>query len=150
MFVSYPHFHLGDPVLREQFEGLTPNEEDHGTIADIHPKLAFPVHGHSRFQLNILLKRSSIESRLKKDVILPILWLEVTSGKIPDEFQDMIKTATFSTHDMYNYFQYGSLATLIASVFLMIMACMCYLNARQTLEITPTMDIQFEKKVENA
>lgn len=52
---SFPHFYLGDPHLYENFEGLQPKEELHETYVDIHPKLAFPLNGVSRFQINIEL-----------------------------------------------------------------------------------------------
>ena len=56
--ISYPHFYEGDEKLFEFIDGLEPNREKHETFADIHPRLAFPISGASRLQINIQVRRS--------------------------------------------------------------------------------------------
>lgn len=58
IFASFPHFYTGDPKLFENIEGLEPDEKKHLTYADIHPRLAFPIDGASRFQLNIQVQKA--------------------------------------------------------------------------------------------
>lgn len=53
MLASFPHFYLGDEELINKFEGLQPRQDLHETYADIHPRLAFPLNGVSRFQINV-------------------------------------------------------------------------------------------------
>lgn len=58
IFSSFPHFFTGDPVLFENIEGLQPDEKKHLTYADIHPRLAFPIDGASRFQINVQVQKA--------------------------------------------------------------------------------------------
>lgn len=53
IFASFPHFYTGDRVLIDAIDGIEPVQEKHETFADIHPRLAFPIGGASRFQINI-------------------------------------------------------------------------------------------------
>lgn len=55
ILASFPHFYLGDKNLANQFDGLNPSEEKHNTYADVHPRLAFPLGGVTRFQINVEL-----------------------------------------------------------------------------------------------
>lgn len=58
IFSSFPHFFTGDPKLFENIEGLQPDEKKHLTYADVHPRLAFPIDGASRFQINIQVQKA--------------------------------------------------------------------------------------------
>lgn len=55
ILTSFPHFYQGDPDLIKNFTGLNPTMELHETYADVHPVLAFPLGGVSRFQMNVEL-----------------------------------------------------------------------------------------------
>lgn len=59
ILASFPHFYLGNDSLWQNFEGLKPVKEKHETYADIHGKLAFPLSGVSRFQINIQLPKKT-------------------------------------------------------------------------------------------
>lgn len=58
IFSSFPHFFTGDPKLFENIEGLKPDEKKHLTYADVHPRLAFPIDGASRFQINVQVQKA--------------------------------------------------------------------------------------------
>lgn len=60
VFASFPHFYSGTDELFEHLDGLHPNETEHRSYADIHPRLAFPIGGASRFQINIQVTKSSM------------------------------------------------------------------------------------------
>ena len=60
IYPSFPHFFSGDPKLWSQFEGIKPVKELHQTFADIHPRLAFPINGASRIQINIELHKGAL------------------------------------------------------------------------------------------
>lgn len=53
IFASFPHFFMGEESLFRNIEGLNPDESKHRTYADVHPRLAFPIDGASRFQINV-------------------------------------------------------------------------------------------------
>lgn len=59
IFPSFPHFYTGDPSLYSIFEGIEPDAEKHETYADIHPRLAFPINGASRIQINVKLTKGN-------------------------------------------------------------------------------------------
>lgn len=61
IFPSFPHFFTGDPAVYENlFEGIEPVAEKHQTYADIHPRLAFPINGASRIQINVRLTKGNV------------------------------------------------------------------------------------------
>lgn len=62
IFASFPHFYTGDRKLIESIEGVNPVQEKHETYADIHPRLAFPIDGASRFQINIQVQKAAMVS----------------------------------------------------------------------------------------
>ncbi|CAD7078472.1 unnamed protein product [Hermetia illucens] len=102
VYVSFPHFYGGDPVLYQQFDGIKPDSSLHQTYADIHPRLAFPIGGASRIQINVQLDDFEFyglkKGAMKRNIILPVMWLEVTSGEINDELRAMIYHSTFSAN----------------------------------------------------
>jgi hypothetical protein len=80
IFISFPHFYKGDPKLRESFEGLKPEKDQHESYMDLNERLGFPLNGVQRFQFNLRMKKSDF-SRIKTDLIVPILWMEVSLEK---------------------------------------------------------------------
>lgn len=86
MIVSYPHFYQADPELRSSFKGLNPQQSEHDLYVDIYPPLGLPVAGKNRFQFNILLRKESVDSRVKKDLVLPILWVDASPAEISNDF----------------------------------------------------------------
>lgn len=134
LLMSYPHFYEGDEILLEPFEGLRPNKEEHQTFADIHPRMAFPIGGASRMQLNIRLKRKTygifppktLYRNLPEDLILPICWFEITAGEVPAELLAMVFNTTHSANATYLTIQYGSIICMFVSFLLTISTAYIY------------------------
>ena len=127
LHVSYPHFLEGDDSLRKHFEGLKPKRKEHETFADIHARMAFPISGASRLQMNFKLAKKhsfwpakSYYTKLPDDLILPIFWFEVTAGEIPAEFQKLVFNTTQSANATYIAIQYGSLIGAFVSLLLLL------------------------------
>lgn len=59
IFVSFPHFYSGDPILYEKFEGIKPVKDLHATYADLHPRMGYPMQYASRFQINVRIPEGS-------------------------------------------------------------------------------------------
>lgn len=59
-------------------------------------------------------------SKFKNDLILPILWMEMTSGEVPEEFRAVIYHSTFSANAIQLGLRYGSLLGLIVSTIMLI------------------------------
>ncbi|XP_055385355.1 lysosome membrane protein 2 [Condylostylus longicornis] len=124
IFPSFPHFFSGDPKLYEKFEGIKPQKELHQTFADIHPRLAFPIGGASRIQINIQLhKQDLLDRELKRmdeGIILPILWLEITQGELNEELQTLIFHSTFSANAIQYALKYGTLLICVTTLALLV------------------------------
>ncbi|XP_055628151.1 lysosome membrane protein 2 isoform X2 [Toxorhynchites rutilus septentrionalis] len=126
IYASFPHFYTGDSKLLETVSGLNPQKEKHETFADIHPRLAFPIDGASRFQINVQVRKTSYITGMEpfeEDQILPVVWLEVVPGEISDELRNMIYHSTFSANAIQLSFKYGSLLICVTTFSLLAMTC---------------------------
>ncbi|CAG4949416.1 unnamed protein product [Parnassius apollo] len=98
--VSFPHFYLGDPILREQVTGLKPDPEKHQTFLDIHPTLGIALSGKSSLQLNIQVRKTPMFTSLgflEEGLILPIAWIEMSVEDLPDSLKSLVYHGTYST-----------------------------------------------------
>lgn len=130
IYSSYPHFLFGNASLFSRLDGLHPTESEHLSYADIHPRLAFPMTGASRFQINVMVSKESAVSGLDKfddEQILPVMWMEVTSDEIPEEFRTMIYHSTFSANAIQLSLRYGSLLAVAITVAVLVAGY--YLNS---------------------
>lgn len=135
IFSSYPHFLYGDASLFARIEGLHPNEDQHLSYADMHPRLAFPMTGASRFQINVLVNKDTYGSRLENfddEQILPVMWMEVTSDEVPEEFRTVIYHSTFSANAIQLSLRYGSLLAVTITIAVLVYGF--YMNSNKTNE----------------
>ncbi|XP_017070192.1 scavenger receptor class B member 1 isoform X1 [Drosophila eugracilis] len=134
IFPSFPHFFTGDPVLYEDFDGINPDAQVHQTYADIHPRFGFPISGASRVQINIMLDKTPIlrnqGHRLKNTTILPLMWIEITSGDFSEEVLRKLYLSTFGLNAIQQTLKYGTLLISVTS-FSLIVAIVYYLNSRR-------------------
>ncbi|XP_031630052.1 lysosome membrane protein 2 isoform X2 [Contarinia nasturtii] len=141
IYTSFPHFLYGDDKLFENIQGLSPNEEEHLTYADVHPRLAFPMAGSSRFQINIQVFKGRDElRRFQEGQILPIIWMEITSDNVPEELQSIIYHSTLSANAIQLSLRYGSLFGLAVSITLLVTGC--YLKSNDGDQIVRTKGIK--------
>ncbi|KAG6443856.1 scavenger receptor class B member 1 [Manduca sexta] len=98
--VSFPHFHLGDPRLREEVTGLQPDPVLHDSYIDFHPTLGIALNGKSSLQINIQVKKSSTFTVLKdldEGLILPVAWIEMGIEELPESLRSLVYHGTYST-----------------------------------------------------
>jgi scavenger receptor class B, member 1 len=133
VLMSYPHFYEGDEILLSPYEGLNPNKHDHETYADIHPRMAFPIGGFSRLQINLRVRKikpnifgKTYFDKLPKDIIIPLLWFEITVDNIPPDFLALIYNTTHSANATYFTLQYTSLICMVVSVVLLVSTTLIY------------------------
>eukprot|EP00099_Drosophila_melanogaster_P012553 NP_001286874.1 uncharacterized protein Dmel_CG3829, isoform B [Drosophila melanogaster] len=138
IFPSFPHFFTGDPVLYQDFEGIEPDAAVHQTYADIHPRFGFPISGASRVQINIMLDKTPIlrnqGDRLKNTTILPLMWIEITSGDFSEEVLHTLYLSTFGLNAIQQTLKYGTLLISVTS-FSLIVAGVYYLNSRREQQL---------------
>lgn len=138
-----------EPFLKN-FKGLKPVREDHETYADIHPRMAFPISGASRLQINMKVTTrdtgflgKTFYKNFPGDSILPLLWFEVTAGDIPAEFQSLVFHTTQSANATYFAIQYGSLIAMIISLILLIVTInFCFIKRKN-------MSVQYDVSYNN-
>ncbi|CAB3365605.1 Hypothetical predicted protein [Cloeon dipterum] len=89
---SFPHFLHADPSLFDKIEGLSPDKEKHEAYVVIQQKLGIPIGGHMRIQTNLVLKKNRFVKRIAPfgDMILPIVWTDLTFEEIPSSLQWML------------------------------------------------------------
>uniref|UniRef100_A0A452QVR5 Platelet glycoprotein 4 n=1 Tax=Ursus americanus TaxID=9643 RepID=A0A452QVR5_URSAM len=87
VYISLPHFLHASPDIGEPIEGLSPNEEEHSTYLDVEPITGFTLRFAKRLQINLLVKpakKIDVLKNLKRNYIVPVLWLNET-GTIGDD-----------------------------------------------------------------
>ncbi|CAH1715010.1 unnamed protein product [Chironomus riparius] len=92
MFMSYPHFFLGDQFYLDQIEGMNPIKEKHEFYTILEPTTSLPLEAKARVQLNILVKPLP-RIKMYRNVqtkFLPILWME-QSFELDNQMTFMVK-----------------------------------------------------------
>lgn len=128
VIISLPHFLHATPEIRETIEGLHPNEEEHSTYLDVEPITGFTLQFAKRLQVNLLVKQSKkieVLKRLKRNYIVPILWLNET-GTIGDEKAEMFKNQVTGKIKLLNVVEMALLGVgVVLFVGFMISYCAC-------------------------
>uniref|UniRef100_A0A2K5RN87 Platelet glycoprotein 4 n=1 Tax=Cebus imitator TaxID=2715852 RepID=A0A2K5RN87_CEBIM len=128
VYISLPHFLHSSPDVSEPIDGLNPNEEEHRTYLDIEPITGFTLQFAKRLQVNLLVKPSKkIEAlkRLKRNYIVPIIWLNET-GTIGNEKADMFRSKVTGKINLLGLLEIILLSVGVAMfVAFMISYCAC-------------------------
>ncbi|KNC22291.1 hypothetical protein FF38_12904 [Lucilia cuprina] len=134
IYPSFPHFFSGDPIIYKDFEGIEPKQELHQTYADVHPRFGFPISGASRIQINLGLHKGQLVKdklrRLDHGMILPLIWIEITSGDFTDEVIDTLYASTFGLNLIQYTLKYGTLLMCLVT-FALIVAGFYYLARKR-------------------
>ncbi|XP_075148935.1 scavenger receptor class B member 1 [Haematobia irritans] len=121
--ISFPHFYNGDPTLLDGFEGLSPNEEKHGSQVAIQPQLGIPMKIAMRFQINLLVDDVKFNRDMSKfrNKVFPLIWMEVGVQDLTSGLKVLLRLV----FDVCPYLQYaaiialfiGGMALISSSVF---------------------------------
>lgn len=121
LLISFPHFLYADPVISEPFEGLHPDPEKHEFYIDIQRLLGFTLGTVSRLQMNIRVQKTKYTSLVKEfpnNLVLPVVWFQVSAEEMPPDLYNLIYHATFTVKRMQVILMWGSLVfTLLAAYF---------------------------------
>ena len=81
VFVSAPHFYLGDSSLVEAVDGLSPNPADHATFLSVEPHTGLPIHSAKRLQINALIEpiKDITQTEGIPKLFLPIIYVNETA-----------------------------------------------------------------------
>ncbi|XP_046611411.1 protein croquemort-like isoform X1 [Neodiprion virginianus] len=120
-FVSLPHFHKADPILREQIAGMNPDDEKHGFHITLEPKTGIPIDVAARLQVNILLQPSdslSLFSGVPR-TYFPMFWFNEHAGiteELAPPLRLLIQLSKFGHYTSIAILVLGSLIVLAAGV----------------------------------
>uniref|UniRef100_A0A1A9WI63 Scavenger receptor class B member 1 n=1 Tax=Glossina brevipalpis TaxID=37001 RepID=A0A1A9WI63_9MUSC len=138
IYPSCPHFFAADPDIYKHLDGIQAKQELHETFADIHPRFGFPINGASRIQINIAVNKGSIVGqqlrRLRRDAILPLIWIEITTGDFTDEIIDTLYASTYGLNLIQCSLKYGTLLMCLI-FFTLIVANFYYLAKKREIQL---------------
>ncbi|CAG0887642.1 unnamed protein product [Darwinula stevensoni] len=109
VMLSWPHFYMGDPRLREVVKGLSPDKEKHQFYFDINPKLGVAMQVMARFQINLAtVGLWDIEpTRYMPNITFPVLWMQTGIQKLPDHLLDVVHQAVHTPEIAEAAMSYG-------------------------------------------
>lgn len=124
-FLSFPHFYMASPEVRDAVEGLKPVPHLHESYINVHPRLGYSMSGFARLQINIQIKKSLGISQLKRfedDMILPVAWVEfgLDEKDLNQASLDLIHKTTYLVQGLEMAFKYGFLLTHVITVICII------------------------------
>jgi len=97
VMLSFPHFYLADPKLREAVEGISePDPEKHGFWLDVQPTMGTALRAQARVQINLAVSQVIDIKQVATfpDIIFPIMWFEDGISGLPMEVTNLINLAT--------------------------------------------------------
>ncbi|XP_011685053.1 PREDICTED: lysosome membrane protein 2-like [Wasmannia auropunctata] len=141
---SFPHFYGADKSVLEQVDGLNPRQKDHESYMDIHPRIAVPMAGWSRIQVNLEVRKAvgvPFLGKLKDGIILPLIWFEDGVDELPEQILDVLQSAHFTAANVEMALQWGTLITMILSLSAAI-ACLWKYRVEQVVDVRKPSFIQ--------
>lgn len=77
LFISAPHFYLGDPSLYKEIGGLSPNKEAHGTFLNVEPHTGISVKSSKRLQVNVKVEaiKGIVETTGIRSMFFPVMFV---------------------------------------------------------------------------
>lgn len=129
ILISQPHFLNGDPALTEFLDGLAPSKEKHEFFLDIHSKYGLTLGTVSRIQINVEVKKDTmILKNVPSGLILPLIWMEISSEDMPEHMFNLMYHATFSVHYLEVLLMWTCLVLVTIATICLIRRTTSYLN----------------------
>ncbi|KAK7600879.1 hypothetical protein V9T40_008320 [Parthenolecanium corni] len=97
VLLSFPHFYLGNPEIRNAVVGVSPPDpQKHEIYIDMKPEMGVPLRAVVRLQINLAVTHANdIDAvALFPDIIFPIMWFEDGIDRLPTDIVSLVKLAT--------------------------------------------------------
>jgi len=122
VLLSFPHFYMGDPRLREAVHGMDePDADRHEFYIDVQPEMGVAMRAKARVQINLAVSQVVDIKQVATfpDIVFPIMWFEEGIDELPDNVIQLLKLATevppvAKAALQYALFAAGSLLLLLA------------------------------------
>ncbi|XP_058800402.1 scavenger receptor class B member 1 isoform X2 [Phymastichus coffea] len=96
VLLSFPHFYLADPILREAVTGISPPEaEKHQLFIDVQPTMGTALRARARIQINLAVSQVRDIKQVASfpDIVFPIMWFEDGIDELPSDVTTLMKMA---------------------------------------------------------
>ncbi|KDR20477.1 Scavenger receptor class B member 1 [Zootermopsis nevadensis] len=150
IMLSFPHFYLADPKLRDAVEGMSPPDpEKHQLYIDVQPQMGVALGARARIQLNLAVSQVVDIKQVATfpDIVFPIMWFEEGIDHLPEEVTDMLSLATNAPPIARAVIAYGLFAL---GIVLLVIAVTCLIRSsgrQETLNLEGTSHyVKPEKK----
>lgn len=133
VLLSFPHFYLADPALRQAVVGISPPEMDkHEFFLDVQPNMGTTLRATARVQINLAVSQVVDIKQVATfpDIVFPILWFEDGIEKLPEEMWSLLKMAV-DLPPVARAAVSGALAAIGAIVLVGALVCLARAARRQ-------------------
>ncbi|XP_076754622.1 epithelial membrane protein [Xylocopa sonorina] len=133
VLLSFPHFYLADPALREAVSGISPPaEEKHQFYVDVQPLMGTSLRAKARIQINLAVShvRDIKQVASFPDIVFPIIWFEDGIEELPVEMRSLMKMAV-DVPPVARAAISGALAVIGAIVLIGALLCLARAAKRQ-------------------
>ncbi|KAJ8706232.1 hypothetical protein PYW08_010858 [Mythimna loreyi] len=134
IMLSFPHFYLADPKLREAVEGISPPDaEKHRLFIDVQPEMGIAMRARARIQINLAVSQVIDIKQVANfpDIVFPILWFEEGIDELPEQVTSLLRLATQVPPIARNSLSYG-LSALGILLILLAVTCLIRSSHRQS------------------
>lgn len=141
IMLSFPHFYLADPALREAVEGISePVKEDHELFIDVQPTMGATLRARARIQINLAVSQVVDIKQVANfpDIVFPIMWFEDGMDGLPEEVTNLMNLATTVPPVAKTVLLY---VLFVAGVLLLLLAVFCLVRnsgRQETLSLEGT------------
>ncbi|KAJ9593543.1 hypothetical protein L9F63_014907, partial [Diploptera punctata] len=141
IMLSFPHFYLADPKLREAVKGISPPDaEKHQLYIDVQPTMGVALRARARIQLNLAVSQVVDIKQVATfpDIVFPIMWFEDGIDDLPEEVTDLLSLATNAPPIARAVLSYG---LFVIGAILLIVAVTCLIRSsgrQETLNLEGT------------
>ncbi|KAL6257646.1 hypothetical protein P5V15_011225 [Pogonomyrmex californicus] len=133
VLLTFPHFYLADPALREAVTGISPPEaEKHQLYIDVQPIMGTAMKARARVQINLAVSQVRDIKQVASfpDIVFPIMWFEDCVDELPPEMRSLLKLAV-ELPPVAHAAVSGALAAIGAIVLLGALMCLARAAKRQ-------------------
>ncbi|XP_076618652.1 epithelial membrane protein isoform X1 [Colletes latitarsis] len=133
VLISFPHFYLADPALREAVSGISaPIEEKHQFYIDVQPMMGTALRAKARIQINLAVSQVRDIKQVASfpDIVFPIMWFEDGIDELPVEMRSLMKMAV-DVPPIARAAVSGALAAIGAIVLIGALVCLARAAKRQ-------------------
>ncbi|XP_024868654.1 scavenger receptor class B member 1 [Temnothorax curvispinosus] len=133
VLLTFPHFYLADPALREAVTGISPPEaEKHQLYIDVQPIMGTAMKARARVQINLAVSQVRDIKQVASfpDIIFPIMWFEDCVDELPQEMRSLLKLVV-DLPPVAHAAVSGALAAIGAIVLLGALMCLARAAKRQ-------------------